>query len=64
MVLKPSPNHIFWRIRATALSKDMKVNKIKTRLYILLVKIHKPFLATLLFMWSIIYLALQGQILP
>lgn len=62
MAIKPSSNHIFWLIRPTALGKDMKANKIKTGLDIL-VKIHKAFLATLLFMLSIIYLALQGQIL-
>lgn len=31
MVIKPSPNHIFWLIRATALGKDTKASKVRTR---------------------------------
>lgn len=63
MLIKASLNNISWLISAAALGKYMKAYKIKTRLDICLVKIHKACLTTLLLMWNILDLALQGQIL-
>lgn len=63
-VIKPSLNNILWLISAAALGKYVKGYKIKTRLDMCLVKIHKACLATLFLMWNIVDLALLAQILP